>query len=294
MRYAVDHLTRVRYEGGIRGARFNLRLRPVASPGQAVGGFSMTIEPRPSLLEDRRGALPYHLTRVEIDEPFDTLTIRTRFHAEAEEDGLAVHAPDLAIAEVARVAVASADLGPWAPLNYVYASPLLRYTPAIADWAAPQLRADAPALESALALARAIQRDFRYDGEATEADTAVAAAFALRAGVCQDFAHVLIVALREVGLPAAYVSGYLRTTPPPGKPRLVGVDAMHAWVALWCGPQRGWVGIDPTNGCLAGNGHIVAAFGRDYSDVAPIDGIFVGGGTQRLETAVDVVPLEGL
>jgi transglutaminase-like putative cysteine protease len=293
MRYSIDHVTTVHYDGGIRGARFNLRLRPVAAPGQAVSDFSLAIEPRPLVQEDRRGPLPFHVTRVEIDEPFDTLTIRTRFLAEAEEDGLGIHAPDLPIAEVTRAALASADLGPWGPLHYLYASPLLGYSRAIADWAVPQLGPDAPALDAALALAKAIQRDFRYDGKATEADTTVAEAFAIRAGVCQDFAHVLIVALREAGLPAAYVSGYLRTTPPPGKPRLVGVDAMHAWVALWCGPQRGWVGIDPTNGCLAGSGHIVAAFGRDYSDVAPIDGIFLGGGSQRLETAVDVVPLEG-
>jgi transglutaminase-like putative cysteine protease len=292
MRYSIDHTTVVKYDGGISGARFNLRLRPVASPGQAVSDFSLEIEPRPSVLEDRRGPFPFHVTRVEIDEPFDTLTIRTRFLADAEEDGLGIHAPDLSIAEVTRAALASSDLGPWSPLNYVFASPILRYTRAIAQWAVPQLPPDAPALESALALARTIQREFRYDGKATEADTSVAEAFVLKAGVCQDFAHVLIVALREVGLPAAYVSGYLRTTPPPGKPRLVGVDAMHAWVALWCGPQRGWVGIDPTNGCLAGTGHIVAAFGRDYSDVSPIDGIFLGGGAQRLETAVDVVPLE--
>jgi transglutaminase-like putative cysteine protease len=120
----------------------------------------------------------------------------------------------------------------------------------------------------------------------------VSEAFAIRRGVCQDFAHILIEAFRSVGLPAVYVSGYLRTVPPPGKPRLVGVDAMHAWAALWCGIQRGWVGLDPTNGCVAGSGHLVTAVGRDYADVSPIDGIFVGGGSQRIETSVDVVPLD--
>src|SRR5690606_8179727 len=109
--------------------------------------------------------------------------------------------------------------------------------------------------------------------------------------VCQDFAHILIVALRSAGLPAGYASGYLRTLPPPGKPRLAGVDAMHAWVMLWCGPQRGWIGLDPTNGCITGPDHIIIAFGRDYADVSPIDGVFVGKAAQHLDTSVDVVPM---
>lgn len=292
MRYAVDHLTRVRYDRPIRGARFNLRLRPTAWPGQVVRDFVMEVGPRPHREDEGDDGYPVHRLRIDIDEPFDTLTVRTRFHAEAEDEGLALDAPDLPIAEVTHLALACDDLSGWSPLHYLFASPLLGPEPAIADWAAPHLPAEAPAAAAGLALAQHIQREFRYDGAATHADTPVGEAFGLRAGVCQDFAHVLIVALRSAGLPAAYVSGYLRTVPPPGKPRLVGVDAMHAWVALWCGPQRGWVGVDPTNGCVAGSGHLFAGMGRDYSDVSPIDGLFVGGGAQRLETAVDVLPLE--
>ncbi|RYD63112.1 MAG: transglutaminase family protein, partial [Sphingomonadales bacterium] len=138
-----------------------------------------------------------------------------------------------------------------------------------------------------------IKREFRYDGKATAFDTPVAEAFAKRHGVCQDFAQVMIAAVRAAGLPAAYVSGYLRTRPPAGKPRLVGVDATHAWVNVWCGPALGWVGFDPTNGCTVGSDHIVTAVGRDYSDVAPIDGVFLGQDGQDIHVSVDVEPIAG-
>ena len=120
--------------------------------------------------------------------------------------------------------------------------------------------------------------------------------FDKRHGVCQDFAHVMIAGLRGLGLPAAYVSGYLRTRPPPGQPRLRGADASHAWVALWCGEgwgesgEGGWIGFDPTNDCVVQDDHIVVAQGRDYGDVAPIDGIVSSAGAQKLTVEVDVIP----
>jgi len=138
---------------------------------------------------------------------------------------------------------------------------------------------------------QAIHAAFRFDASATRADTSPTDAFRLRQGVCQDFTHVMIVAARAQGIPAAYVSGYLRTLPPPGMPRLVGADAMHAWAALWCGDALGWVGFDPTNAVLAGTDHIFVAMGRDYSDVAPLDGVFHGGDGQSMGVSVDVLPL---
>jgi transglutaminase-like putative cysteine protease len=108
--------------------------------------------------------------------------------------------------------------------------------------------------------------------------------------VCQDFAHIMIIAARAHGIPAGYVSGYLRTEPPPGQPRLVGADAMHAWVNLWCGDRLGWIGFDPTNGTVARADHIFIAMGRDFADVSPLDGVVHGGGDQTMTVAVDVVP----
>jgi transglutaminase-like putative cysteine protease len=135
-----------------------------------------------------------------------------------------------------------------------------------------------------------IRREFTYDPDATEVSTPVSEAFEKRHGVCQDFAQVMISGLRGLGLPARYVSGYLRTVPQPGQPRLEGADATHAWVAVWCGYDRGWIGLDPTNNMFTENDHITLATGRDYQDVAPIEGVLLGSGRQKLKVEVDVIP----
>jgi transglutaminase-like putative cysteine protease len=137
-----------------------------------------------------------------------------------------------------------------------------------------------------------IRTGFKYDPKATVISTPLQEVFEKRHGVCQDFAHLMIAGLRGLGLPAAYVSGYLRTLPPAGKPRLQGADATHAWVSLWCGDQTGWVGLDPTNDVLVESDHIVLAIGRDFSDVSPVDGIIVGSRRQKLGVAVDVLLVE--
>ena len=154
------------------------------------------------------------------------------------------------------------------------------------------LRPSGPIYEAAAELSKRIHADFAYDSEATEVSTTPAEAFAARRGVCQDFAHVMIAGLRGLGLPALYVSGYIRTFPPPGKPRLVGADASHAWVAVWCGPSFGWLGLDPTNAIPEGDDHIVLARGRDYADVPPVDGVILSYGGHELEVSVDVAPVE--
>jgi transglutaminase-like putative cysteine protease len=137
-----------------------------------------------------------------------------------------------------------------------------------------------------------IRSQFKYDPKATVISTPLKEVFEKRHGVCQDFAHVMIAGLRGLGLPAAYVSGYLRTIPPPGRPRLQGADATHAWVSLWCGEGIGWVGLDPTNDLVVENDHIELAVGRDFSDVSPVDGIIVGSRKQKLGVAVDVLLVE--
>ncbi len=137
---------------------------------------------------------------------------------------------------------------------------------------------------------RRIKADFKYDTKATVVSTPLSEAFGKRRGVCQDFAHIMIAGLRGIGLPAAYISGYIRTIPPAGKKRLEGADAMHAWVSLWCGEARGWEGLDPTNAIMAGNDHIVLAKGRDYADISPVAGLILGSREQDVDVKVDVVP----
>ena len=128
-----------------------------------------------------------------------------------------------------------------------------------------------------------IRADFKYDTKATVVSTPISEAFEKRRGVCQDFAHIMIAGLRGIGLPAAYISGYIRTIPPPGKKRLEGADAMHAWVSVWCGEAHGWVGLDPTNSMMIGNDHIVLAKGRDYADISPVAGIILGSREQDVD-----------
>mgnify|MGYP001350172126 CR=1 FL=1 len=163
--------------------------------------------------------------------------------------------------------------------------------PAIGEYVMESFAPDRPVLEAGLDLTKRIKRDFAYDPTATDVTTRPIVSFEKKAGVCQDFAHVMISGLRTIGLPAAYVSGFLRTEPPPGQPRLEGADATHAWVALWCGREAGWIGLDPTNGVAAGEDHVVLAIGRDYADAAPADGVIVTSGDHTLDVAVDVVPL---
>ena len=134
-----------------------------------------------------------------------------------------------------------------------------------------------------------IHDEFRFDPGATSITTPVTRVLAERHGVCQDFAHLQIACLRSLGLPARYVSGYLLTDPPPGQPRLVGADASHAWLSVWC-PVHGWVDLDPTNDVLPDTRHVTIAWGRDYGDVSPLRGVVLGGGSHELYVGVSVVP----
>ncbi|MCC5974433.1 MAG: transglutaminase family protein [Rubellimicrobium sp.] len=182
------------------------------------------------------------------------------------------------------------DLGRDSPWHCLAPSPRIAADAAIARHAARAVAGCGTALAAVEALGAALHRDLAHDAEATTVETPPSEAFARGRGVCQDFAQVMIAGLRGLGIPAGYVSGFLRTVPPPGQARLEGADAMHAWVRAWCGAVRGWVEYDPTNGCRVATDHVAIAFGRDYGDVPPVAGILRGSGGQRSRQAVDVVP----
>ncbi|MFO1142676.1 MAG: transglutaminase family protein [Amaricoccus sp.] len=179
-----------------------------------------------------------------------------------------------------------------APHHFLGSSPRTAPAPRMTAYARAQLVAGMTAADAVRAIGLALNRDMTFDPDATTVDTPPEEAFARREGVCQDFAQVMIACLRGVGIPAGYVSGFLRTNPPPGQPRLEGADAMHAWVCAWCGLQAGWVEFDPTNAVAAGADHILVARGRDYGDVAPVTGVLRIAGEQKSEHAVDVVPVD--
>jgi transglutaminase-like putative cysteine protease len=291
MIYHVRHRTILRYASPMRLARFNLRLRPAPWMGQWTSDYALRVDPAPSFIESRPAAWPVHVARLVIESPIRQLTVESSFRAGVQHGAPIVpDASDPTVATVAQAALRDRDMGPSAPAHYLFASPRAPLLAAIGAWVGDTLAPDRPIVAAALDLALRIKAEFAYQPGATTAATSVADAFAARHGVCQDFAHVMVVALRLAGLPAAYVSGYLRTLPPPGMPRLVGADAMHAWAMLWCGPTRGWIGFDPTNGVITGDDHLFVAMGRDYADVAPMDGLFVGGAGQSLSVMVDVAP----
>ena len=175
-------------------------------------------------------------------------------------------------------------------LEFTFASPYVPLASELRAYAAPSFPPGRPVLEGARELTTRIFRDFKYQPGATTLATGVLRAFQMRRGVCQDFAHIQIGCLRSLGLPARYVSGYLLTTPPPGKPRQIGCDASHAWLSLYA-PDLGWVDFDPTNNVIPSMQHITVAWGRDYDDICPIRGVFVGGGNHTMTVAVDVQPL---
>jgi hypothetical protein len=293
MRYAIHHTTTVDYASPVRLARFNLRLDPAAWPGQTVSDHVLTIAPRPTTIVSGQGAYYVHETKFTMAEPIERLHVESRFTVTREPlpgHVLTASGPDLAT--LRERAMGLRDLSTLGPASYIFASPIAAPEHDIAAWAGGFLHEGMPVMEAGRALMRAINSGFAFDPAATYADTPPIEAFALRRGVCQDFTHVMIIAARAHGIPAAYVSGYLRTLPPPGQERLVGVDAMHAWVNLWCGEDLGWIGFDPTNDMLADTGHIFLGMGRDYSDVAPLDGTFRGGGQQTMSFSVDVAPLD--
>jgi len=171
-----------------------------------------------------------------------------------------------------------------------FASPHVKLVDGLLEYAAPSFPSGRPLLSAARDLTRRIHADFVYDPRATDVSTPIEAVLEARRGVCQDFAHVMLGCLRALGLAGRYVSGYLLTRPPPGRPRLQGADASHAWVAVWV-PELGWIDFDPTNDLIPTDEHVTIAFGRDFSDVTPIRGVILGGGAHTVHVAVDVEPI---
>ena len=219
-----------------------------------------------------------------------TLVVATRTSVEIQRepvpDGDATDAWEL----VRDAAFAASSLDRDAPVHYLHPSRFVpHYEPATA-YARESFTPGRPVLAGAKELMHRIRTQFRYDPKATIVSTPLSEAFEKRHGVCQDFAHIMISGLRGLGLPAAYVSGYIRTIPPPGKKRLEGADATHAWVAVWCGSGHGWIGLDPTNDIMIGNDHIILARGRDYADISPVAGIILGSKEQDVDVKVDVIP----
>lgn len=292
MIYDIRHVTTYSYESPVSFARCSLRLEPRSGDGQQLLSHTVEIRPRPAERTVRHDFFGTHTESVLIEAPHRSLRIDSRSRVSVSRRALARDTPGPAWEAVRDVAFEADSLGPSSPIGYVFASPLVPVELPVTAYAAVSFARGRGILAGAVDLMHRIRSEFKYDPKATVISTPLQEVFEKRHGVCQDFAHVMIAGLRGLGLPAAYVSGYLRTLPPPGKPRLQGADATHAWVSLWCGEDTGWVGLDPTNDLLVENDHIVLAVGRDFSDVSPVDGIIVGSRKQKLGVAVDVLLVE--
>jgi transglutaminase-like putative cysteine protease len=292
MIYDVRQVTTYHYAAPVATASHVLRLSPVDRPGQRVLAMTLDVEPAPAERTESRDFFGNGLTRIALHTRHDALVLRTTARIDVMPPAIPPPEATPAWETVRELAWASADLAPLAPAHFLFPSRRVPVVGEITAYAAESFAPGRPVLAAGLELACRIKADFAYDPEATDVTTPVARAFQLKRGVCQDFSEIMIAGLRGLGLAACYVSGFLRTAPPPGRPRLEGADATHAWVSLWCGPAAGWIGLDPTNAMLAGIDHIVLAVGRDYADAAPVDGVIVAAGDHALEVAVDVVPVE--
>lgn len=226
-------------------------------------------------------AMPPGLTELD-------LVLEAEVERQAPEPALDI-SPGLAQLQ-AQIA-ACRDIGARSPQHFLAPSRRIPPMPAVAGFAVDAVKGTETVQQAVQALGQALHKTMTFDAAATEVDTSPAHAFALRRGVCQDFAQIMVGGLRSIGIPAAYVAGYLRTLPPPGKPRLVGADAMHAWVRAWAGERTGWVDYDPTNACPARDDHIDVGFGRDYADVAPVTGMLRLDGSQTGSHSVDITEL---
>ena len=290
MIYGLRHRTTYTYGDSVSFARCVLRLTPRSSVSQTVLESSIRVTPRPSLRQERTGPFGAEMVTVMVDKPHNTLVIDARSRIDVHTPAPPQASASLPWEMVRGRAFENREIGSDGPAAYLYPTNRTPLVPRITEYARESLAPGRPVVAAVSELMTRVYKDFRYDPGATEVSTPVWQAFDARHGVCQDFAQIMITGLRGLGVPTAYVSGYLRTIPPEGRPRLEGADATHAWISVWCGEETGWIGFDPTNDILAADDHIVLAIGRDYADVAPIDGVILATGAQTLKVEVDVVP----
>ncbi|MCF8076754.1 MAG: transglutaminase family protein [Desulfotignum sp.] len=288
MKYQVSHITRYQYRETASLSHNELFLTPRQTPAQRCTDHTLTLSPPPAAMSRRTDYFGNGVTATTVQVPHALFEITARSRVELHPPPAPVPeqtAPwEQVIAAVRRHGTPE-DLDAF---QYVFPSPMIPVSEDMARWAGDLFPPGEPFLRGASRLMERIFTRFTYDPGATSTTTPVAAAFELKRGVCQDFAHIAIACLRSLGLPARYVSGYLHTQPPPGKDRLKGAEASHAWFAVFL-PGTGWVDLDPTNNVMPFDQHLTLAWGRDYSDVTPVKGTVLGGGRHQLSVAVDVI-----
>ena len=289
MKFRVRHVTTYVYAESIDLASHLLHLTPRELPDQRVLSTKLSITPEPGRVSRAVDHFGNAIQLVFLDRPHD------RFEVILESRvSVAFPPPPVAgtpawedVAEAARLGGA----GAWEAAEFAFGSAMAPADAGAGAYAAVSFPAGRSVFDGVRDLTRRIRTEFAFKPGVTEISTPVSRVLAQRAGVCQDFSHVMIAGLRALGLPARYVSGYLRTRPPPGQAPRRGADQSHAWVGAWMGPGQGWVDFDPTNDLVVQEEHVVLGWGRDYGDVSPIRGVILGGGRHSVTAGVDLEPL---
>jgi transglutaminase-like putative cysteine protease len=289
--YRVAHTTTYAYGSPVSVCHNLVCLTPRPGPRLAVHNPRLTITPRPTTSMRRFDSFGNTVHVFSIESAHDRLVVSAWARVSVAPAGLPQLTPTTPWERVVERVDDQSD-PQWADAApFAFDSPRVRRSREARAFARRAFTPGRPVLDAARALNTLIHKEFAYRPGQTHVQTDSDAALKLRAGVCQDFAHVQLACLRSLGLPARYVSGYLRTNPPPGRPRLVGADQSHAWVGVYGGPELGWVDLDPTNNMVCDTDHITLAWGRDYTDVAPVRGVFLGGGESELTVRVEVEPV---
>ncbi len=290
MIYDVNHITTFEYAQPVSVSHQLLRLTPRPHVRQRVERSTIIVEPAPAIRTRRRDYFANEVTYVTVQEPHAKLTIHasSRIEVERSDDSFLDLGPRWE--DVAATLRAPRTTEAIEASQFCFASPYVGLDTAIFEYARATFPPGAALLPAVMELTARIHTEFAYEGGVTDVWTPVSEVLEQRRGVCQDFAHLQIACFRSLGLAARYVSGYLLTRPPEGKERLVGADASHAWLSVYC-PGFGWIDVDPTNNLRPTDEHIALAWGRDYGDVSPTTGVIVGGGAHRVKVSVDVAPV---
>jgi transglutaminase-like putative cysteine protease len=290
MKYRVKHMTRYSYGKGVDLASHLLHLRPRPLPFQIVRETALMPVPSPVRISEGHDHFGNRVTWLFMEQHHDSFAVT----AESLVDVAFPKAPAAASTLPWEQVVADAQAGGVnaEASEFLFSSPMCATDPGARAYVAHSFPAQRPVMEGVLDLLDRMAKDFTFRAGVTTLATPIAKVLASRQGVCQDFSHLMISGLRGVGLPARYVSGYIRTRPPPGQLRRRGSDQSHAWVSVWMGAEHGWLDVDPTNRLVVKDEHVVLGWGRDFGDVSPMRGVILGGGAHTLEVTVDLEPIE--
>ena len=287
MIYRIAHKTTYKYKHPVAFGNHAVHLMPRTHGPQRCESYELLVTPTTSMRSDRTDYFGNRLNLFTVQQPHEELIVEARSTVSMTDT--AAPGRSMAWDEVAKTIETQLTAANLDASQFLFESPRIRPSVEFASYAMASFPPGRPLSEALLDFTARIHREFRFDSKATNVRTPPEEVLRKRKGVCQDFAHLQIACLRSMNIPARYVSGYLRTFPPPGRPRLVGADASHAWVSVYC-PVSGWLDFDPTNNLVPSQSHVTLAWGRDYGDVSPVRGVIRGGRDHSVEVAVDMEP----